>query len=124
MEEGGLLACSAPLGTTPIHTVASVIEQLSGPNRFLVSAAFIAAALMSVEGLRSQDRVRSVALLLPQQTLLVITAIGAILAAISGHYADGVPRPTLFILADQFPPILIAAAHTVAIVTHAKNIPG
>jgi len=63
-------------------------------------------------------------LLLPQQTLLIITAIGAVLAAISGHYADGVPRPTLFILADQFPPILIAAAHTVAIVVHGKSIPG
>ena len=100
-----------------------MVEQFGGSDRFIVSAVFILAAALSIAALRSQSRVRSVLLLLPQQTLLVITAIGAILAAISGHYADGVPRPTLFILADQFPPILIAGAHTLAIISHAKNIP-
>ena len=54
--------------------------------------------------------------LIPQQTLLVITAIGAVAFAAMGHYADGY-QPSgggLFIGADQLPRILLAISHSVA----------
>lgn len=34
----------------------------------------------------------------PQQLLLVIAAVGALVAVVMGNYADGVTRPTLFTL--------------------------
>jgi hypothetical protein len=54
--------------------------------------------------------------LIPQQTLLMITAIGAIAFAAMGHYADGY-EPVgggWFIFADQLPRVLFAIAHGVA----------
>ncbi|HUK49762.1 MAG TPA: hypothetical protein VLV18_01905 [Terriglobales bacterium] len=118
-----ILLSDAPLFTTPIHTVAEIVEIVSGTNRYAVSAVFLIAAILSYVGLRSKRNLTGVLLMMPQQSLLVLTAIGGILAAINGHYADGVPRPSMFILADQFPPVLIAAAHTLAIVAFAKGTP-
>lgn len=53
---------------------------------------------------------------LPQQSVLVVSAVGACEAVWLAHYADGVPRPRAFIAADQVPAVLIAAAHTLALV--------
>ena len=38
---------------------------------------------------------------LPQQVLLILSGISAIVAITSGHYADGTVRGTTFIAADQ-----------------------
>ncbi|HUK27402.1 MAG TPA: hypothetical protein VLV31_03175 [Candidatus Acidoferrales bacterium] len=117
-----ILISAAPLQTTPIHTVAEVVQAFSGPNRFAVGAVFLIAAGLSYLGLSSKRSLpSSILLMMPQQGLLVLTAIGGVLAAINGHYADGVPRSAMFILADQFPPVLIAAAHTFAIVAFGRG---
>jgi len=42
----------------------------------------------------------------PQQLLLVVAAIGALVAVVMGNYADGTVRPTLFIATDQLPVML------------------
>ncbi len=55
-------------------------------------------------------------LLLPQQCVLLCSAGSGLLAAILGHYADGVARPWTFILADQLPAILIAILYTTAVI--------
>src|SRR3954451_8360464 len=52
----------------------------------------------------------------PQQLLLVVAAIGALVAVVMGNYADGVVRPTLFIATDQLPVMLMPIFHAVAIV--------
>jgi hypothetical protein len=54
-------------------------------------------------------------LLLPQQVILLVSAYTATAAAVLGQYADGVPRPAAFILADQLHSILAAGGHAVAI---------
>ena len=54
---------------------------------------------------------------LPQQLLLMIGAGGSLWAVLLGQYADGVPRPWVFILADQLPAILTALFHTGALIT-------
>jgi len=54
-------------------------------------------------------------LLIPQQCILLLSAFGSLQAVILGHYADGVSRPSIFILADQLPNILIALLYTVAV---------
>jgi hypothetical protein len=57
-------------------------------------------------------------MLLPQQTLLMISACGAILAIYFSRYADGVVRPRPFIAADQIHVILAALGHTTAVVAY------
>lgn len=62
-------------------------------------------------------------MLIPQQTVLLLSAGAGIWAASVGHYADGVMRPWEFILADQLPIILTAFLYTVAVVEAAFNPP-
>lgn len=50
-------------------------------------------------------------LLVPQQFLLLLSALAAILAVWHGAYGDGVVRSRLFILADQIPYPLLAVLH-------------
>lgn len=53
---------------------------------------------------------------LPQQLLLVVAALGALVAVVMGNYADGVVRPTLFIATDQLPVMLMPIFHALAII--------
>ncbi len=55
-------------------------------------------------------------LMLPQQALLMLSAFGATMAIVNGHFADGVIRSAFFIAADQTSVILTAIFHTMAIV--------
>lgn len=54
--------------------------------------------------------------LLPQQGALLISAFGACQATIASRFADGVVRSWAFIAADQAPAVLIAIAHTAALI--------
>jgi hypothetical protein len=54
--------------------------------------------------------------LFPQQFALAITAGGALGAMAKGHYADGVPRPATFIVADQLPMVVALLAHTTVLI--------
>lgn len=62
------------------------------------------------------------ALLLPQQLILLLSAWGALQAMYLSAYADGVLRPRAFLIADQMPAVLLAVAHTIAII-NAGNEP-
>lgn len=55
-------------------------------------------------------------MLLPQQTILQMSAASSFLAIIGMQYADGVTRPLGFIFADQLHSILFALGHALAIV--------
>jgi hypothetical protein len=54
--------------------------------------------------------------MLPQQTLLLISAFGVISAIASSQFADGVVRPRAFIGADQIDMVYAALCHAAAIV--------
>ncbi len=58
----------------------------------------------------------AVVLLSPQQSLLLISASGAIGAMVLSMFADGVIRPRAFIIADQMHIVLAAVGHAFAIV--------
>ena len=58
----------------------------------------------------------------PQQMLLYLSAIGALLAVANSSYRDGVLHPRLFILADQLPPVMISLFHTRVIVSYVGQI--
>jgi hypothetical protein len=104
-----ILASSDPFGSTPVHV-------LEIHPRIVTSLLLGGTAAMAVLGIRKRGTTAGWLLLLPQQILLMISAVGGIAAAVLGHYADGVARPNLFIAADQLPGIVAAVCHTFAIV--------
>ncbi len=61
-------------------------------------------------------------LALPQQALLIQSAMGAIRCMINGHFADGVARPIPFIIADQSPIIIAMLLHTIALIRMGSRI--
>lgn len=63
----------------------------------------------------SPHRLDTLAYLMPQQILLYISAAASAQAIWLGHFGDGVERSRAFILADQSLPILVAFAHTWAL---------
>ena len=104
--------------TTTVADGSTGMASLLAVFRFPILAAITmyAASGMAITGqyLSKLSCVARLILLLPQQTLLIITAIGAVIAISHGMYLDGVQRPWSFILCDQFPrltsPILYSAA--------------
>jgi hypothetical protein len=97
-----------PFGSTPLHT-------LHLGNRFFGAAVLLAASAMAVRGVIEKGTTAGVMLLLPQQILLLVSAVTGLIAAFLGHYADLEPRPHLFILADQMPAVVAAICHSFAI---------
>ena len=106
-----LMVSDAPTGTTPINWLAELITV----HRAL-GMLFIGVGLASAYGLLYARNTREmVAWAWPQQTVLMLTSFSALTAIVSGEYADGVPRPHLFILADQLPSLTIVVFHTAAL---------
>lgn len=98
--------------TTPL----SLLGDLLGPG-WLLSLLLICAAAGATLGALAPHRILGLALMLPQQTILLIVACGAGQAVAMGAYPDGTIRWWPFILTDQFGIILLAPAYTVAVLT-------
>ena len=58
----------------------------------------------------------SLAMLVPQQLILVLSATGSVFAICAQQFPDGYPSPWNFILKDQSVNILIAILHTLNLV--------
>lgn len=86
-------------------------------SRPAVAVALAVSTSLALTGLYRpcENRFARIAMLMPQQFLLVLSAGGAAQAIFSGHFADGVLRPVAFIFADQLHYVLKAAFHTGAI---------
>jgi len=95
--------------------IASLLNAFAG-QRIALAATMLLAALLALSGALQRPGCLAIFTLIPQQTLLVITAIGAFAYACMGHYADGYEPAGggLFIFADQLPRVLFAIAHVVA----------
>lgn len=91
-----------------------------GINSLAFAAIMVTASLLAIAGVHDHRRYAWL-LILPQQVLLLISAVSCGTAVLMGHFADGVARPTGFILADQALPVLVWAFHSLALgarVTH------
>lgn len=99
-----------PLSTTPMWGLMLLI-----PNRWEVSLALVVGAVAAVIGGAFSLQIKGLVLMMPQQMLLLASVSGILKAVAAGAYADGVPRSSLFILADQLPLLLIAPAYIFAI---------
>jgi hypothetical protein len=96
---------------------ATSISAFSDVPPMLMAAVFFAVAVMAAVGVtRRRGTWLSLAMLVPQQAILSVSAVSAIVAVLYSRYGDGVERPWHFILADQAPVILTVVLHTIAVV--------
>jgi hypothetical protein len=98
-----------PLGPiNPHYVLASLLVLVAGAASFAMHN-------------RKLDHKTVCALLLPQQTLLILVWIGAISAVLVGHYADGyVPHGgSWFIAGDQAMRLLLPPFYTIALIARA-----
>lgn len=83
------------------------------PEPASVAALFIlSSALVLLSPILNRRGARWLGLMLPQQWLVCVTAVGALHSMWIGEDADGTIRPTVFIVADQSIRVLLAVAHT------------
>ena len=110
-----LLASRDPYGATALHVYHKM-------PRVVLAAALFAASGLAIWGItRRRPSWQGLAALLPQQAILTFSAYAAVVAVAVAHYGDGVPRPRLFILADQVPAVLAMVLHTAAVIEmHAR----
>jgi hypothetical protein len=107
-----LLGSDAPKHATAIAELAAIFPAKSGLAIVLLSVA--ACAMYGI--VKPAHTISSrVLLLTPQQFALGISAYGAIRAMWLSQFADGVHRPTTFLIADQSPAVLALLIHTTTI---------
>lgn len=108
---GLLLGGDDPLGATPLYTLGVVVG-----NKYLLILLLTTSSILAGWSLLSNMHSRwSIALLVPQQALMLVSGGGAASSVFESSYADGVIRPAGFIGADQMLIILLAVAHTLAL---------
>jgi hypothetical protein len=114
----GLLLFDKSAGnSTPVAILTKVC---GGPYRTAFVLVVVAVAAMIFPFIRYRISTSAMSLMLiPQQTLLLMSAGAGVYAAVVRHYADGVIRPWPFILSDQLPVILLAVLYTVAVLESA-----
>jgi hypothetical protein len=108
----------SPENSTPVSAIfrATSASPDNPVVRNLAALWLAAVAVMAVWGVTRRRGMISWIAMLPQQLLLGMAAWGAMRAMWLSHYADGVTRDRGFIMADQFPSIVLWAAHTAALI--------
>lgn len=118
-----LIYGSSVTGVTAIHHTTMLIADPT-----LLGWAYVAVAVSATAGMIGAfDRLTRSCLggewthgvrlleLMPQQALLIFSAVGAAIAIGNSAFADGVARSREFIAADQCQAILLAVFHTCAV---------
>lgn len=85
------------------------------PNRFGLAFLLLVVAGCAAASLFMHISLGKILLLAPQQIFLGISAAGAIRAMVLSHFADGVIRPSGFLVADQVPVVLALLIHSATI---------
>ena len=85
---------------------------------YQTATASVIASLMAIASFWFSRRGKlgvAVYLCIPQQLIMIVSFIGAISAVYSSSFADGVVRPSMFIMADQLPSLIAMPLHTMAL---------
>lgn len=99
-------------GSPVLTTGTSVLRDIVGAGHYdLRACVYVLSGLLPLVVLWRPASVVGLLSLLPQQTLLVFSGIGAVVAISSGHFADGVPRGAAFLVMDQGVYVLLAVLH-------------
>lgn len=112
---GGLLAFGpgAAAGATATSGIVLFFGHLRWAGLFLIIAATL--ALYGLGRFHSPS-LRALVWALPQQSALIISSQSAFKAVILSRYADGIPRPWDFILADQSPYLAAVVLYTATLI--------
>lgn len=90
----------------------SVLLKITGPEHAeLRACAYILAGLLPAVLLWRPGSVLGLLSVFPQQALILMSGISAVVAITSGHYADGVERSSAFIAMDQGIYVILAILH-------------
>ncbi len=100
-------------GTTPLHIL---VQICGGPWRTAAVLVTAASTAMFYPFVRKVGKHAFALMLIPQQTLLFLSAGAGIDAATNGQYADGVARGWPFILSDQSAIVALAILYTIAVI--------
>ena len=107
-----LVTNNAPKHATAVSSVAELFPAKAGLA--IVFATVAGCALLSIY--QKRITMLKIALLIPQQLILGVSAAGALRAMYLSHYADGVIRQRGFIIADQLPAVLALVVHSATII--------
>lgn len=105
-----LLFSRDPLAIT---TISSLIASgfVTAPHAAIM---YLSIAFLALIGMAA-PKVVGVLLLIPQQIVLIISAVGAFRAMMTGVFPDGAIRSHSFLVADQIPAVLAAIFHLFAV---------
>lgn len=104
------------VNATAVHGVGKFIE-----SPILLAMTFAGVAWCATLGIFTRLP-WIVLLLIPQQIVLLFSAVGVVEAIWLAQFADGVVRSRSFLAADQIYTVLAAVGHTFAMIAHAKRI--
>lgn len=111
-----LLISPDPLMATPLSGL-----NFGNESRLITASILFVVATLAFIGTKMKHSLRSLLFLIPQQTVLFIMGFTGLLAAMSGHYADGTIKPSLFILSDQLPAIMLGFIYTMVLIDKFKT---
>jgi hypothetical protein len=103
-----ILINPAIVGVTGIHTLSYIVDDAT-----ILGAILIVVAGLATIGIM-QKSLFAFVLLLPQQAVLFISSWGALVAMVTGQFADGVARPHTFLITDQCHLLICATLHFIA----------
>ena len=106
------------VGATPLALMRSWIQQA---QLEAVACAVGALCPLPLYARWRWSRVTISCWLLPQQILMLLSAISCVQAILLQQYADGVVRPFAFLLTDQLPMVLFAVIHTITLLRYYRT---
>lgn len=106
-----------------VDTAALNATAVNALHRFIQPPPLLITVLIAVAALAAAGALYQLPWwsLVPQQFILLMSAAGVIEAIWQGQFADGVPRASAFIAADQIYAVLLAFGHILALVTYSRN---
>ena len=115
----GLIADRSSANATGLHAI-----MLIAGNHVVAAAILVVVAVLATFAafLDPVNRALRTMMMLPQQCVLVISTVGVFEAMASRSFADGVPRPFWFIVADQVPLATIAMGYVVTLTRVAAGV--
>jgi len=106
------LSWAAALLFAPLHTTGiQLVLDLSFGSHIIAAILCAAVSLSAVVAIFCRNLTLFVFFVLPQQFLLIASAIGAVYCIIDGKFADGAVYPRPFIFVDQIYLVLLCVAH-------------
>jgi hypothetical protein len=106
------LSWAAALLFAPFHTTGiQLVLDLAFGSHIIAAMICAMVSLAAVASIFSRHVTLFIFLVLPQQFLLIASAIGAVYCIIDGRFADGASYPRPFIFVDQVYLILLCVAH-------------